>query len=67
MEQEKIISEIDKLIAYAEHEFNINQEAFDGINDPYAEGKYLGAKEAYADMAYWLTKLKTTITECNNG
>lgn len=67
MEPTKIISEIDKLIAYAEYEYNLNQEAFDGINDPYAEGKYLGAKEAYADMAYWLTKLKTTIVESKNG
>lgn len=61
MELDNIVSEIDKIIAYAEHEFNINQEAFDGINDPYAEGKYLGAKEAYSDMLYRLENMKATI------
>ena len=63
MEQEKILNEINEIIAYCKHEFDINQEAFEGINDPYADGRYYGAKEAYADVAYKLMQLRNKISE----
>lgn len=63
MEQEKILNEINAIINYCKHEFDINQEAFDGVNDPYADGRYYGAKEAYADVAYKLLQLRNKIAE----
>ncbi len=63
MEQEKIFNEINAIIDYCKHEFDINQEAFDGVNDPYADGRYYGAKEAYADVAYKLMQLRNKISE----
>ena len=63
MEQEKILNEINAIIDYCKHEFDINQEAFDGVNDPYADGRYYGAKEAYADVAYKLMQLRNKISE----
>ena len=63
MEQEKILNEINKLIDYCKHEFDINQEAFEGVNDPYADGRYYGAKEAYADVAYKLMQLRNKMSE----
>lgn len=63
MEQEKFLNEINTIIDYCKHEFDINQEAFEGINDPYAEGKYYGAKEAYSDVAYKLMQLRNKISE----
>ena len=63
MEQEKILNEINAIINYCKHEFDINQEAFDGVNDPYADGRYYGAKEAYADVAYKLMQLRNKISE----
>lgn len=63
MEQEKILNEINTIIDYCKHEFDINQEAFDGVNDPYADGRYYGAKEAYADVAYKLMQLRNKISE----
>ena len=63
MEQEKILNEINAIIDYCKREFDINQEAFEGINDPYAEGKYYGAKEAYADVAYKLMQLRNKMSE----
>ena len=63
MEQEKILNEINTIIDYCKHEFDINQESFDGVNDPYADGRYYGAKEAYADVAYKLMQLRNKISE----
>lgn len=63
MEQEKILNEINAIINYCKHEFDINQEAFDGVNDPCADGRYYGAKEAYADVAYKLMQLRNKIAE----
>lgn len=63
MEQEKILNEINAIIDYCKHEFDMNQEAFDGVNDPYADGRYYGAKEAYADVAYKLMQLRNKISE----
>ena len=63
MEQEKIINEINAIIDYCKHEFDINQEAFEGVNDPYSDGRYYGAKEAYADVAYRLMQLRNKISE----
>ena len=63
MEQEKILNEINELIDYCKHEFDINQDAFEGVNDPYADGRYYGAKEAYADVAYKLMQLRNKISE----
>ena len=54
MEDNKIIMELDKLIAYCKKEFDLNEDLYQGINCPYDEGKYLGAKQAYADVAYKL-------------
>ena len=65
MEQEKILNEINAIINYCKHEFDINQEAFDGVNDPYADGRYYGAKEAYADVAYKLMQLRNKLQEVN--
>lgn len=63
MEQEKILNEINELIDYCKHEFDINQDAFEGVNDPYADGRYYGAKEAYADVAYKLMQLRNKMSE----
>ena len=63
MEQDKILNEINTIIDYCKHEFDINQEAFDGANDPYSDGRYYGAKEAYADVAYKLMQLRNKISE----
>ena len=63
MEQEKILNEINAIINYCKHEFDITQEALDGVNDPYADGRYYGAKEAYADVAYKLMQLRNKISE----
>ena len=65
MEQEKILIEIDKIISHCKHEFDIYQELYDGVNDPYNDGKYCGAKEAYADVAYKLMQLRDSIKEEN--
>lgn len=65
MEQEKILNEINAIIDYCKHEFDINQEAFEGVNDPYADGRYYGAKEAYADVAYKLIQLRNKLQEVN--
>ena len=61
MENEKVINELDKLIVYCKHEFDMNQEAFNGINDPYADGRYYGAKETYSDMLYKLQQMRDKI------
>ena len=63
MENNQIVIELDKLIAYCKKEFDSNNEAYEGINCPYDEGKYLGAKEAYADIAYKLMLMKKEIME----
>ena len=63
MEQEKILNEINAIIDYCKHEFDINQEAFEGVNDPYFDGRYYGAKEAYSDVAYKLMQLRNKILE----
>lgn len=61
MENKKILTEIENLIAYCKQEFDINQEAFNGINDPYADGRYYGAKEAYSDMLYKIQMVRDKI------
>jgi hypothetical protein len=63
MENEKVIIELDKLIAYCKKEFDENNELFEGINCPYDEGKYFGAKHAYADVAYKLMMMKKDLME----
>ena len=63
MEQEKILNELDKLIAYCKKEFDENNELFEGLNCPYDEGKYLGAKQAYADVAYKLMQLRNRLSD----
>lgn len=63
MEYNQFIIELDKLIDYCKKEFDSNEEAYQGINCPYDEGKHLGAKEAYADIAYKLMLKKKEIME----
>lgn len=63
MEQEKILNEINAIIDYCKHEFDINQDAFEGVNDSYSDGRYYGAKEAYSDVAYKLMQLRNKISE----
>jgi hypothetical protein len=63
MEQENILMEFDKLISHCKHEFDIYQELYDGVNDPYSDGRYYGAKEAYSDMLYKLQNVREKISK----